>query len=230
MSLTRHRQSSTFDKEMKFITIISLLSFALSSFAESSVAEMNERNQLKQLAEWRQSRTEEAMHHLISFAKNEDASIGMRAVAALDLKEGYVPEGEMYVWAGKNRLEEEDLVEFVLSSSKEDHTRWSEYSQTAASEKRTTHYFVKIYLNEVAYYQGTPLQELNEKERLAFAQNRLNKLSPENEIDRIEYDTTAEGLMIAYGFYTDENGIERILALLDTERSRKDQRIEPVGI
>jgi hypothetical protein len=212
---------------MKFIFIISLLSFALSCIAEINVVEADQCTQLKQFAEWREARTEKAMKHLISFAKAEDAPLSMKAVAALDLIQGYVPQGESYEWAGKNSLDEEDLVAFAMSSSSDDHMRWFKYSQTAASEKKTNHYDLKIYLNEAAYIHGRPLSDLTEKERLSLIQSRLNELIPEGKIDRVEYDTTAEDLMIAYGFYIDEKGNERILALLDTERYRTDERIEP---
>lgn len=212
---------------MKLILIACLLNFALSSSAEIDLAEMDQCTQLKKMAEWREARNEEAMKYLIALAKNEEIPISMRAVAALDLNQGYLPVDEMNEWAGKTLLEEEDLVAFVMASSDEDHNRWLEFIQTSVSERKTNKYQLKIYQNEVQRIHGIGLKELSEDKRLSLIQRRLNEAKAEAKIERVEYETVMDGfLMIAYGFYTDEKGDERLIALLDTERFRQDERIE----
>jgi hypothetical protein len=215
---------------MKAISIACLSTLLFCSLAAVEPAEMDQCTQLKKLAEWREARTGEAMLNLISFAKNEEIPVKIRAVAVLDLNQGYLPADEMREWAGKNFLEEEDLVAFAMASSEQDHARWSEFIQTSVSERKTKKYQLKIYLNDVQYIDGTGLKRMGKDERLSLIQSRLHEVSPEAKIDRVEYETVMDGfLMIAYGYYTDESGDERLIALLDSERFRKDQRIDPDG-
>jgi len=216
---------------MKCISIVYLLALVFSSLAAGDLSEMDQSAQLKKLAEWREARTEKAMLNLISFAKNEEIPISIRAVAVLDLNQGYLPVDEMNRWAGKSFLEENDLVAFAMASSEQDHKRWLEFIQTSVSERKTDKYQLKIYRNEVQRIHGTGLKEMDKNELFSLIEKRLNESNPEAKIDRVEYETVMDGfLTIAYGFYTDENGDERLLALLDTERYRRDQRIDQDGV
>lgn len=212
---------------MKRITTVCLLALVSCILAAGDLTEMDQCAQLKTLAEWREARTEEAMFNLISFAKNEEVPISIRAAAVLDLDLGYLPANELNEWAGRNFLDKEDLVAFAMGSSEKDHKRWLDFIRTSVSERRTKKYQLKIYQNEVQRIHGTGLKRMDEDERLSLIQGRLNEVEPETKVDRVEYETVMDGfLTIAYAFYMDDKGDERLLALLDSERFRKDQRIE----
>jgi len=197
--------------------LIILLFFVCYSFAganESDFASVNALSREKSL---------ENLKALVEIVKSYEVNKDPRAYAFFKIKDQYIPENAITAWRGRDHITWEDMVEFTRSRTEEDLESWLGTRPKLLAGFGTENYKVEVYSSDLEGLHGKSLLEMTAAEILEVMNSALLKRHEVFNVKKFDFKRMFTGQWVVFGFFEDENGEDRLLALVDSDKVIFDQ-------
>ena len=164
-------------------------------------------------------------------ARDSEHDQEIKGIAALELKEKFIPEGAIYKWKKSNFLSTEDMIEFVNTRDDGEIQSWLKPREIEVIGKSTKNFTLQIKRSELVNMDHIGVEGLNVGEVIRLIEEKIKSkglgITKLEGIDILQPHGFSE--WIAVGLYIDANAEYRMTALINKETVIFDRPKEIAG-
>jgi len=164
-------------------------------------------------------------------ASDSEYEQGVKDIAALELKEKFIPEGRIYAWKKSNFLSASDMIEFINTRDDDEIQSWLKPREISVIEKNTKNFTLVIFKSDLVDETSIGIKNLKLADLFGLIHEKTeSKGIAVSSIERVEivrpigFDN-----WICVGFYIDKDGERRMTALINETSAFFDRPKELKG-
>jgi hypothetical protein len=164
-------------------------------------------------------RSEHLMFLISLVAPDSPCDETIKAIAAIDLKDKFIPEGVIYKWKQSNSLSSADIIKFINTRSEEEVNSWLKQKNISIVEKSSRNFTLRIQRSQIEKLKLLGVEEMSVADIIGSIREKTIaegiKFDKFERVDILQPHGFSQ--WIAVGLYQDINGELRMTALINPQ-------------